>query len=402
MTTSADVVTSDTPVANISISFDLITAAVVPGSLTKPMSLATQMFTRVAIFLTLQVFNLGGNGFTLITIRMTPRLWTRTNFILASMLLNNVITAVLMFWYNPFILVIYVFNNPCHFNVIVTALTPAMKMIPYAGIFHYILISVERYIAIVYPLHYESKFTDRTLKWALFTVWVTGILVGMTYALWLINADHRRCILIPPQYHLVDLLAYTPVCICLFACYGKILAISWRQRQRIQPQPANANCAPGPLLQTIAVATATQSTQSSITANTMELNDKSRTSTGAPSEPAVSIGTASSELMEVQQQKKIKSRRHEFKAVYLTAAIVGTFVVLWFPHALGRVLESVGYNPLITSYISSAGGAIGAANFAFSWVIYAAVSKSYRRAYRQMLNRIGCCGCTNVTPSTNN
>ena len=46
-------------------------------------------------------------------------------------------------------------------------------------------------------LSYESKFTDRTLKWALFAVWAIGILVGMTFALWLINADHRKCILIP-------------------------------------------------------------------------------------------------------------------------------------------------------------------------------------------------------------
>jgi len=73
------------------------------------------------------------------------------------MLLANVITAIIMFWYNPFVLVVYVFNNPCRFNVIVAALTPLMKMVPYVGLFHLILISVERYIAIVYPLYYDSE-----------------------------------------------------------------------------------------------------------------------------------------------------------------------------------------------------------------------------------------------------
>jgi len=398
MTTSLDLVTSELPDVNISINFNITTVA---GSPAGRMSQAIPMIVRVAILLILQVINLCGNGFTLITIRMTRKLWTKTNFILASMLCSNVITAFITFWYNPFLLVVYVFNNPCHFNVVVAALTPLMKMVPYASIYHLILISMERYIAIVYPLHYEFKFTDRTLKWALFIVWATGILVGMTYALWLINADHRRCILIPPEYHLVDLLAYTPVCICLFTCYGKILAISWRQHRRIEPQPANVNRAPGPSPQTIAVANATQSNQSSKTTINVQLNDRSVTHTGAPSVLAVTSGTASEPTQELQRQK-IKSRRHEFKAVYLTAAIVGTFVILWFPHALGRVLESVGYNPLITSYISRAGGAIGAANFAFSWVIYAAVSKSYRRAYRQMLIHIGCCGCKNVTLPTDN
>ena len=103
-----------------------------------------------------------------------------------------------------------------------------------------------------------------------------------------------------------------------------------------------------------------------------------------------------------QQRQKIKSRRREFKAVYLTAAIVGAYVILWFPHMFGRVLESIAYDPVVTSYISRAGGAIGTANFAFTWAIYAAVSKSYRRAYRQMMIRIGCCCCKNVTLQADN
>ena len=98
----------------------------------------------------------------------------------------------------------------------------------------------------------------------------------------------------------------------------------------------------------------------------------------------------------------MKSRRREFRAVYLTAAIVGVFVILWFPYILGRVLASAGYNPIIVSYIYLATGTIGSANFAFSWVIYAAVSKSYRRAYRQVMIRIGCCCCKNITLQNDN
>jgi len=145
----------------------------------------------------------------------------------------------------------------------------------------------------------------------------------------------------------------------------------------------------------------TQNNQSTGTDNTVNPNDKPPTGTGGPSEPAVASGAASVNLAQLQRQK-IKSRRREFKAVYLTAAIVGTFVVLWFPHVLGRVLESIAYDPVVTSYISRAGGAIGAASFAFAWAIYAAVSKSYRRAYRQMLIRIGCCSCKNMTLQTDN
>jgi len=400
MTPSLNNITSELSDANISTIVNVTTATIVPGNLAGRQSPALPLIVRVTILLILNLFNLCGNGFTLITIRMTPRLWTKTNFILASMLVADVMSAVVMFWYNPFILAVYVFNNPCHFNVVVAALTPLMKITPFVNSFHLILMSVERYIAIVYPLHYENKFTDRTLKWALFVVWTTGILVGITYMLWLINADLRRCTLIPVQYQLVDILGYISGCICLFICYGKILVISWRHRRQIEPQPVNVNAAPGASLQTTSIA-ANPPAQGTSSGYTVDPNDKSLTGTGTSSELAAMSGAASVNLAQ-QRRHEMKSRRREFKAVYLTAAILGTFVILWFPHMLGRVLESIGYDPVVTSYISRAGGAIGTANFAFTWAIYAAASKSYRRAYRQMLIRIGCCCCKNVTVQADN
>ena len=400
MTSSPCNITLELPDVNISTIVNVTTAAIVPGSLAGRLTSANPLIVRVPVLLVLSLINLCGNGFTLITIRMTPRLWTKTNFILASMLVADVMTAVLMFWYNPFILVVYVFNNPCRFNVVIAALTPLMKMTPIASFVHLILISVERYIAVVYPLQYENKFTDRTLKWALFAVWTTGILIGMTYMLWLINADLRRCTLIPAQYQLVDVLCYISVCISLFICYGKILVIAWRQRRRIEPNLVNVNEAPGASLQTTSFSTV-RPTQGTSSGNTVYSNDKSLTGTGTPSEPAA-MSVAASVNLAHQQRQNIKSRRREFKAVYLTAATVGAHVILWFPHMIGRVLESDGYDPVVTSYISRAGGAIGTANFAFAWAIYAAVSNSYRRAYRQMLIRIGCCCCKSVTVQNDN
>jgi len=320
---------------------------------------------------------------------MTPRLWRKSNLILASMLLSNVISGIIIvFWYNPFILVVYVFDNLynlCRFNVAVVALTPLMKMTPLVNNAHLILISVEQYIAIVYPLHYESKFTDRTLKWAIFAAWVACIFAGMTYMLWLINADLRRCVLIPVQYHMVDVYAYMLVCASMFVCYGKILAVSQRLRRRSKPEPVTINVATRATSTSLMSSSAHNSKAASGNTNTVDPTDKAL--------PSVEVPPASVELTQEQRLQKIKSRRREFKAVYLTAAIVGTFVILWFPHALGRVLESVSYDPGVTNYIFWATGPVGTANYAFSWVIYAAVSKSYRRAYRQMLNRIGCCCC---------
>jgi len=348
---------------------------------------------RAILLIPMAVFNLTGNGFTLATIRRTPRLWTKTNFILASMLVANLMSGLFMFWYIPFLVVVYVFNNPCHYNVLRAVLTFVVKTPGLVSVYHLVLISVERYIAIVFPLHYENKFTDRTLKWSLSACWVCGTVLQFSFAFWLIDADLGKCDLIPPQYYLVEvLLAYVPVGVCLFALYWKILAVSWRHRQRVEPGSV------GPVsTEAGAAAKTTPVTTLPPTLSTNVDSDNTVAQT-RPSEDA----TASAESSQFQQRQAIKSRRREFKAAYLTASIVGAFVILWFTYMLSNVLAAVSYNPAIVSYLHQAGGALGTFNYAFAWALYAAVSKSYRRAYRQMFVRIGFCCCKNIAPQADN
>jgi len=56
----------------------------------------------------------------------------------------------------------------------------------------------------------------------------------------------------------------------------------------------------------------------------------------SPAKADTQSGAAAVGLTQQQQQQQIKSRRREFKAAYLTAAIVGSFVVLFSPHMVGR------------------------------------------------------------------
>jgi len=363
------------------------------GSLARRASAANPVIMRVTIFLIMAIINVGGNGFTVMTIRQTPRLWTKTNFILASMLVADILTGVFVFWYSPFIIITSVFNNPCHYNVAIAVVAAMTKIPGYVSICHLNLISVERYIAIVYPLQYEAKFTDRTLKWSISACWATGIFFAMVWLLWFINADLRKCDLIPAQYHISEIfLIYLPVCISMFVSYGKILAISWRHRKRIEP----ITVAPAPTASAQATTTTTlPSSQISKTDNTEDPKHSAQPAAGPHANSNASSVVASEDV--VRQQRQVKSRRREFKAVYLTAAIVGVFAILWFPSMVGRALALARFNPVVVNYLVLAGSAIGSLNFAFSWVIYAAVSKTYRRAYRQMLIRIGCCGCENLT-----
>jgi len=96
------------------------------------------------------------------------------------------------------------------------------------------------YIVTTRVVKYETKFTDRTLKLSLAAIWTVGTLLSLTYALWLINADLRKCDLIPAAHRLLEVvLGYIPVSVSMFFAYGKILAIWWRQRKRVDAVYAN-------------------------------------------------------------------------------------------------------------------------------------------------------------------
>jgi len=164
-------VTTESLDLNASSSINTTTADTEIASPVGSLSLANPVILRVIILVTMMVFNLGGNGFTLITIRLTPRLWTKTNFILASMLAADVVFGVATLYYIAFVVVIFLFSNPCSYNVLIAANEPIVKSITYVSGYHLILVSIERYVAIAYPLKYETKFSDRTLKWAIAATW---------------------------------------------------------------------------------------------------------------------------------------------------------------------------------------------------------------------------------------
>ena len=394
MTSLPDVVTSELPDVNTSVSFNATMAAINTKSFAGRMS--PTPVPLVAILLILSVLGMCGNGFTLITVQMTARLWTKTNVIMASMLMSYFFASLSLICINFYLL----YNITCRFHAVVNTVTYFwIKTAVYVSSLHTIMVSVERYIAIVHPLQYETTFTDRTLKRAISAVWMIGIFIGLTFMLWLIDAHLRKCPIIPVHYELLDVVIFTLICICLLACYGKILVISWHHHQHIEPQLAIATPATGSSLQTTASPNVTQSNRATTSDKTMDPNDKPMTGTESLSQTA---GGASSDLTREQQRQQIKSRRREFKAAYVVTAIVGAWAILTLPRMIGVVLLSLGYNPAVTRNIITVGQAMGTLKFAYTWAVYAVMSKSYRRTYRQMLIHIGCCCCKKITPPTDN
>lgn len=82
------------------------------------------------------------------------------------------------------------------------------------------------------------------------------------------------------------------------------------------------------------------------------------------------------------------SRRREYKAVYLTGSIVSTFVVLWIPFEVARSIQATGYTSTAVQNLLEVGSGVGMLHCSANWILYAAVSKSYRRAYRDMYRKL--------------
>ena len=83
-----------------------------------------------------------------------------------------------------------------------------------------------------------------------------------------------------------------------------------------------------------------------------------------------------------------KSRRREFKAVYLTAAFVLPLPVMWLPFEVARVALAAGFVQTEFLNLLEIGGGIAIFYNCVDWLTFVAVSKSFRRAYREMWEKV--------------
>ena len=104
-------------------------------------------------------------------------------------------------------------------------------------------------------------------------------------------------------------------------------------------------------------------------------------------EPTTSSASAAAHSTATQQQQ-IKSRRREFKAVYLTAAFVLPLPVMWFPFMVARSMTASGSTRVDVLNLLEISGGISIFYSCVNWLTFAAVSRSFRRAYREMWEKI--------------
>ena len=296
------------------------------------------------------VVNIIGNSLTLAAIKATPSIWTNTNKILASLCVTQIVVGLNVTVAFLYSIVIYIPRRTCQY-VLLDTFYQAWKRTPFKlSVNHLVIIGIDRYVAIVYPLIYEEKVTDGVVKWMICLTWLAGILLGMASVLWAANVDAVACKVspdvVPVIYTLVsDLLYYFVVSFFLVVVYSKVLLVVRRHHAAIA-------------------------------------SEQTRMPSASGNSPIVS-----GDLQQRQRRQQLNQRRRQMKATFLTASVVGTFVILWFPYVLYLLLDAAGMASVIPVSLVNVAAAVGMAGFNCNWILYAVISKSFQRAYKRMFVR---------------
>lgn len=315
--------------------------------------------------------NVAGNGLTLIAIWKTPKLRTKSDMILCSLTVSDLIVAVDIVSYTFLSTTIIVSPTKC--TVMSTILAPFSKAPVYISSLHLIVVAVDRYVAIVHPFSYEDRLTDGVVRAMLAAAWTVGLLLGISQWMWLINSAARPvCATVAPAYGWLAVALFIAVVLMVVPMYVLILKVAWSQHVRIHLEmPIVSNSC-----NVTVMSSATPDQQQD------DRNEPHRTQ--VQQQPDQQHSEASRDW----EHKRAKARVREFKAVYLTTAVVFSFAVLWFPFVLGRGLEAAGRSGSSVAILLNVGNGFGITNSCFNWLLYGAVSRKYRQAYWRLLS---CC-----------
>jgi len=305
----------------------------------------------------------------LIAVRTTPSLWTKTNKILASLTIADLLTGLTTVLYTVYSFKAFVYGIPCDYEVLGTAIFPTFTLGPYASFYSLTMVVVDRYVAIAHPFVYNEKMTGKTVNFMILGAWLAAAAVSATYWFWLIDRDKRKCTtfpqLIPDKYSILETAQNILVALIIIVLYAKMLVIARRHHLQIRSQ------------EIVLAPTRTAAKKHNLSTEACDLADLRLEEERQQREEK--------HLQEEINRQRMKQRRREFKAFYLTAVIIGAFFVLWIPHKVGGLLQWSGCTQPFVSVLANVGEALGMLNSSFNWIIYGAVNKTYRKAFKRLL-----------------
>lgn len=312
------------------------------------------LIIKCTVLLAVAAIGAFGNTLTFFAIRTTPSLWTKSNMLIGNQVVANAyICGIQLPMFIVTQLFVYVFSHqPCSYQHLVAVIFAVTKMGPHVCMFNLIPVAVDRYIAIVYPFFYEAHVTETTIRVFIFAGWFYSVLVVAVFFVWFKYIDWSSCS-VPFSVRMnaaFDTIVYLSVSVTMVFVYGTILRIAIAQRRKVR---------------------AVERWQDSV-ADKVSRHPQSR---------PVNSGEAELELARETSQRQ----RREFKAAWLTAALLFSVIVMWMPHHIARLLQASGNTEVYTQNLQDIGLALGLVNASTDWIIYGVMNTQFRKAFARIL-----------------
>jgi hypothetical protein len=194
------------------------------------------VIVKSVILFVISLVGFVGNGIALATIRLTPKLRTKTYALLASLTVSDLLVGLTLLWTIGYQLVVYVFSpNPCSYVMLAAALAWPARVPAAITMMHVALISVERYIAIVHPLRYEMRITDATIKVLIAFGWIFPGIPCAMYMTYVGRINWQTCTIVASvlQSAIMDTFYISVIIVVIIVLYACILVTALRQRSKI-------------------------------------------------------------------------------------------------------------------------------------------------------------------------
>ena len=284
---------------------------------------------RVSVGCVLNLMMFLSNAATLHAVWSTPQLLVKAYALTTSMTASNLLLSIVLWHFFAY----EIFGmTPCSLQLYKAAVRPVERWIIYVSFVHVSAIACDRYIAVMYPLHYENRVTPTVIRNIIIAVWVTAGVLSLPAYLGFIWPDPATCIatLWPMFETVVEISLYLVSSSLVIVVYIRI----WKTVMRIELQ---------------------QQQQSG-------------------------RENAEHSVRTLWQQRQLIPKH---RATRTTMVILVSFVCLYFPYILTRLLGLMRMPfaelmSLVTSWI----GMMAFASHAF---IYAIVNHEFRRAFRRNL-----------------
>ncbi|XP_068721901.1 alpha-1A adrenergic receptor-like [Montipora capricornis] len=321
------------------------------------------IIAQASFIIFILILDVCGNCLVIGAILSYRRLRTTTNYFIISLAVSDLLIAALSMPFRIHHTLNSLYWNlgikVCEFWVFIDLLCSC------ASITNLSLISIDRFLALTFPLNYRSIMTKKRGMAAIAFVWAySGLIASLSFTKWTENAQTiaaGQCLKSDKYYYLFSITAgfLLPLTI-LVINYSLVFRLAFKQAKKLE----------------------------SIKSTAMELSEATENNSQLDSRPSVaSVGRI--------ERKKRRSIIRELKATKTLAVVIGTFIICWLPFFI--IMLTIQFYPVhlwdmhpsTQKFIATVFAyVLPLLNSAVNPIIYSSFNSDFRFAFKDIFLRI--------------